>query len=196
MGIKGRLPMELRRFIRDIHAGVWAGLVLLAITTAIPLLYNHYSGNPRSGFGQVFITVCDWIVSIFVGIWRWLVDPYSLPGYTLFILFLLSAGCLLGLGLVLYEHFRDEPLVAPPPPNEAYMFGAKWRLRWSGRILMETVPYCMKCDGLLQHSHYDWLSCINCGSRAIQIPRGDINPLLFKVQEEILRRLRNNLPLK
>ncbi|MGE4422977.1 MAG: hypothetical protein AB7D39_11830 [Pseudodesulfovibrio sp.] len=187
--------MGLRKFIRDVHVGVWAGLALLAVTTAFPLLYSHYSGNPENEVAQIFIAACDWIIGVFTSIWRWVVDPHPVPGYGLIILILLSAGCLLGICLILYGQLQEEPLIPPEPPNEAYLFGAKWRLHWRGNSLTDVVPYCTICDGILEHVHYETLSCINCHRNAVKVPYDDIPALKTRVAEEVLRRLRNDLPL-
>ncbi|MBA7495279.1 hypothetical protein ES702_05861 [subsurface metagenome] len=146
------------------------------------------------------LKVLGWIWSGVVWVWEALISGYSIPGWVLLILGLLSIIGVVNIYLAIRS--GDEPEFMKY--TEDFIYGAKWRWSWAGNTITNLWCFCPKRDAQLV---YDDSSCRNilsdvrktdficerCGNKVIaSISGGDKNYAIGAAEREILRRIRTN----
>ncbi|WP_444910280.1 hypothetical protein [Microbulbifer sp. TRSA005] len=153
----------------------------------------------------VFDAICSSLVSLVVFCWdilvKSLIGAYSVPGWVLFPLTIITAYFLLSLLMAVQKKWSR---VEPPLFTryvEDFLFDAKWHWSWREGAVKNLHSFCPSCEGQLIYDdsncddiyedHCDTkLICENCDYKIISTIRGYAEEALARVEREILRRVR------
>lgn len=150
--------------------------------------------NPARKFILILLK-CVW--SAVVYLWKLLCGSYSVSGWLILLLLLLSIPTIIFTIFKLWT--REQPEFKNYVQDTIY--GALWRWSWSGESIHSLWCFCPVCDcelvcddsscrSLYDKSHTDFL-CERCGSKRVaSIPGGNLSYATSAVEREIRRKIR------
>ena len=147
--------------------------------------------------------VVDSFLQILFGIiWVYeaLLTSYNIPLWALILISILALTTAVKFLINLQSSSKPEHFTY----KEDFIYGAKWRWKWSRNEISNIQCYCPKCDSILVyddsscHTRYTDVTktdfiCQNCESKLVtSIHGGNKNYAINAVKREIERRIRTN----
>lgn len=154
--------------------------------------------------GGFLADTVSWAWSAVVWTWTALVSRYSVPGWILLTIGLLSVLGVVWILVALWP--QNEP--AYRSYTEDMLYGAKWRWSWAGSEISDLWCFCPTCDAQLVYNEGGFTEthfiCERCpptgpdrhyrshGRVVATVPGGDRYYALGAAKREILRRIRTS----